>query len=301
MWWIFDFLTLFFLIVVAIFLIEFRSLATKHKHKRCMTAIAVVLGLSWLVIFYGSFIEPKILVVGEEVVELVEDQTESIKVAVLSDIHVGPYKGARWVRYVVERVMTLEPDMIVIPGDFIFKEVDEIEILAPLTDLAAPYGVWAVTGNHDYEDDAAPILVNVLKGLGVQVLENERETIVVGQRELVLAGVSDLWYDGDIDRTLIGVDPEDVVILLSHNPDAVLYDRTSAVDLVIAGHTHGGQIRLPWIGSVPQIPTILGNDYDQGLFDYNDIQLFITSGVGETGPRARLFNPPEINLLTLSL
>ena len=90
------------------------------------------------------------------------------------------------------------------------------------------------------------------------------------------------------------------IILIAHNPDAILYSNADRADLVIAGHTHGGQIRLPWIGSIARIPTILGNDYDKGLFEYGDQQLFITSGVSETGPRARLFNPPVISVLTIS-
>ena len=266
-----------------------------------MMAIAIILGLGWLTVFYGSFIEPKILVVRESAIELSSEPTEQLRVAVVADFHVGPYKGERWVRQVVDRVMALEADLIIMPGDFIFRIKDEVEMLAPIKDLSAPFGVWAVTGNHDYEDDASRVVVETLESYGVVVLENERERIAVGESEVVIAGVSDIWYEGDVERTLVGLEGEEVVLLISHNPDAVLHKTADRADLVIAGHTHGGQIRLPVIGAVPQIPTELGNAFDKGLFSYNDQQLFITSGVGETGPRARLFNPPEINLLTISL
>ena len=87
---------------------------------------------------------------------------------------------------------------------------------------------------------------------------------------------------------------------MSHNPDAVLSEITvEKADLVLSGHTHGGQIRLPWLGSISGMPNILGREYDLGLFDYQGTNLLISAGLGETGPRARLFNPPEIILLNL--
>jgi uncharacterized protein len=254
-----------------------------------------------VVIFYGSFIEVKTLVVTEETIVLSENPTEVLIVGVVADFHLGPYKGKRWAQTVVDELMRYEPDLILLPGDFIFHQADEADLLEPLAGFSAPYGVYAVTGNHDYTDGASPYVIDTLERLGITVLENERIRITVGEKELVLAGVSDLWFEGSTHRAMTGIADEEISILLSHNPDAVLYSNADLADLVIAGHTHGGQIRLPWFGSIAHIPTELGNTYDKGLFFYKDQQLFITSGVGETGPRARLFNPPEVNLLVISL
>ncbi|PJA45920.1 hypothetical protein CO174_01320 [Candidatus Uhrbacteria bacterium CG_4_9_14_3_um_filter_50_9] len=301
MWWVFEIIIFFYLISVGAFLIEVGTQWKHFKRKWFVGCLAVILALGWLTIFYGSFIEVKTLVVTEETIVLSEHPTESLTIAVVADFHLGPYKQERWAQTVVDTLMAHEPDLILIPGDFIFHKATDADMLDPLAELSAPYGVYAVTGNHDYEDQASQYVIDTLMGLGITVLENERERIMIGEKELVLAGISDLWYEGDTHRAMTGVTREEVSILLSHNPDAVLYSNADLADLVIAGHTHGGQIRLPWIGSLVRVPTELGNAYDKGLFEYNQQQLFITAGVGETGPRARLFNPPEINLLTISL
>lgn len=299
MWWVFELVIFFYLIAVGAFFIEIGTSWNTFKRKTFVAAVAVILGCGWLAIFYGSFIEVKTLVVAEETVEIGEAPNQELRAAVVADFHVGPYKKTRWVQMVVDEVMQLEPDIIFMPGDFIFSKGEQADYLEPLADLSAPHGVFAVTGNHDYLDEASQFVIDTLMRHGITVLENERVYLEIGGEEILLAGVSDLWYEGNTHRTLSGVEDEQTVILLSHNPDAILYSNADRADLIISGHTHGGQIRLPWIGALAQVPTDLGNDFDKGLFTYKDQQLFITAGVGETGPRARLFNPPEISLLTI--
>lgn len=301
MWWMFDVVTFFYLIVVGAFFIETATQWKTIRQKKITLAIMSILGLGWISIFYGSFIEPRALVVREQTIGLSEEPTEILRAVVMSDIHLGPYLGTYWVTRVVETIMAQKPDIIFLPGDFIFHIPEEADMLGPLKELFAPYGVYAVTGNHDYEGDGVRYVIETLERLGVKVLENEQERIQVGEKELVLAGVSDLWYEGSTYEALKEVEMADPVILLSHNPDAVLFEKTSLADLVISGHTHGGQIRLPWLGPLSQIPTQLGQSFDKGIFRYADQWLFISAGVGETGPRARLFNPPEINVLTILL
>jgi uncharacterized protein len=300
MWWVFELIIFFYLIVVGAFMIEIGTQWKRFNKKTGVLVIAGILAVGWVAIFYGSFIEPRTLTVDEQHIQIADDPTDEIRVVVMGDIHTGPYRTERWAAEVTEKIMQQNPEMIVLPGDFIFSDPRQAEMLEPLSRLYAPLGVYAVTGNHDYEADGIVQVIDALEGFGIEVLENEVERIQVGDRELVLAGVSDLWYEGDVHSTLADVSDEESVILLSHNPDAVLFSHSDRADLVVSGHTHGGQIRLPWIGSLAPLPTMLGNEYDKGLFDYKDGQLFITAGVGETGPRARLFNPPEINVLTIS-
>jgi uncharacterized protein len=300
MWWLFEVIIFGYLIFGGAFLIDVGTSWDKFRGRSVVLAFASVVMIGWVTIFYGSFIEPRTLVVREQVIDLIEDTETSFTVAVVADLHVGPYKGEAWVQKVVDRTMQLHADIIVIPGDFIFSKAIEADMLEPLGELSAPLGVVAVTGNHDYTDNSQQYVVETLVRLGITVLENESIEISVDDQDIVLAGISDLWFAGQPQETMQGLTEEQLVILLSHNPDAVLYSSVNLADLVIAGHTHGGQIRLPWIGSIARLPTKLGNDYDKGLFDYEDQQLFISAGVSETGPRARLFNPPEINLLTIN-
>jgi len=296
----FEFVIFFFLIVVGAYLIEILIKYKRARRKAWSVFLLLMLGIAWSVIFYGSLVEPRMLVVKEFEVALNEAPAGSIKAAVLSDIHLGPYKKASWAKQVVTQTNALEPDVIFLPGDFIYNVSDQIDMLYPFTDLKAPLGVYAVTGNHDYTDSNVSYVIEALKRYGIVVLENESQVIETDIGPLTLAGINDLWYDGSALTALQGVQEEDNVILLSHNPDVMLSGIAKPADLVVSGHTHGGQIRLPYYGSVSPLPTLLGREYDRWLKTYEDEQLFITVGLGEIGPRARLFNPPEIALLTIN-
>lgn len=303
----FDLVIFFFLIMVGAYLIELvmEKKIRKQENKKISSGayffsflVFYFLALAWFVIFYGSIVEPRWLTVNEYEVVLSDQADSNLRAAVLSDLHLGPYKQEGWARQVVRRINALAPDIIFLTGDFVFERAEQADMLDPLSELEAPLGVYAVTGNHDYRSDEIEYVVSVLERLGIEVLQNESIEI----ENFVLAGVDDIWYDGNVSETLQDLDSNDTVVLLVHNPDAVLSEITvQQADLVISGHTHAGQVRLPWLGSVSEMPNLLGRDYDHGLFDYQGTQLFVTSGLGETGARARLFNPPEIAILNVWL
>ncbi|MBI4280941.1 metallophosphoesterase, partial [Candidatus Uhrbacteria bacterium] len=154
-----------------------------------------------------------------------------------------------------------------------------------------------VLGNHDYLDDAETLRA-MLAAFGVRILKNERVFLGKGNEQVAIVGVDDLWF-GDVDLELarMGISEEMPQILLTHNPDLVFSLKPPPVAAILAAHTHGGQIRLPFIGAVPEIPTSLGRRYARGRFDWNGVPLLITSGLGVTGPRARLLAPPEVMII----
>jgi len=286
--------------MVGAYLVELVVQFKEDKRRRLHAFFFVVLGAAWIIIFYGSIVEPRFITVNEYEVSLSENAESNLRVAIISDLHLGPYKKAGWAGQVVARTNQLEPDQVWLVGDYVFDQAKQAEMLSALSDLKAPQGVYAVTGNHDYQDNNIKMVVEGLEQQGIVVLRNDSVEIGVGSNSFVLAGVDDLWYGGNLSQTLQDLDPDDPIVLLVHNPDAVLSQITlEQADLVVSGHTHGGQIRLPWLGSISNMPNLLGRDYDQGLFDYKGINLLISSGVSETGPRARLFDPPEIVLLDL--
>jgi len=312
-WWIFDAAVFIFLILSGAFLLHLAVDWKSHKKRMRVWLLVLVLAVAWMVIFYGSFIAPLRIVITNQNISFSEQSLDSLKIVVISDLHIGRYKDFSWTRKIVDRVNTLQPDIILLDGDYIFDYSTNVEMLDALTDLHAPEGVFAVTGNHDYDGNRNQDVILKLKELGITVLENEQVLLRPADKNLprlVLVGVSDIWFEGDISLALAGVSEEDQVILLVHNPDAALDKAAGLADLIISGHTHGGQIRLPFIGPIGPIPTHLGQEYDRGLFSSSrrgakfgtpnsNQQLFITSGLGETGARARLFNPPEIALLFL--
>lgn len=291
---VFDAIIYFFLGTTAAYLVHALHFwkVTRSNHWR--TAFFLCFVISWGVIFYGSFIEPRLMVVQQESVQLTDQPAQTLRAVVLSDLHVGPFKKQEWTEKVVEKIQEIKPDIIFLLGDFVVTSAQDIQYLKPLSRLSAPYGVYAVTGNHEYHANAADEVIKALEDSNIEVIENETVNVQINGKILRLAGVSDIWFDGDIQKTMQDTTQEESVILLAHNPDVVLSEVAHKADVVFAGHTHSGQIRLPWIGPVPRIPTHLGRAYDEGWFTYEGLKLFITSGVGESGTRARLFNFPEI-------
>lgn len=295
----FDGLIFSFLLIAGIGVVYYTISFKQSKTKAFNLGMALFLLIAWIVIFYGSFFASRQLIVVEDALALSENGRHEMKVVIVGDIHAGPYKKTGWVEKVVELVNEQSPDLVLLTGDFVYDKASQVEYLTPLTQLSPRFGTYAVTGNHDYRSDEIGVVIKALESFGVEVLENEW-ILLDQEHQLKLVGVSDLWFEADFERAFEEIEDEGLTLLLSHNPDAVLYSAAWKADGIISGHTHGGQIRLPIIGSVPRIPDLLGRAYDKGLFTYKDQWLLITAGVGETGPRARLFNPPEINVLKLS-
>lgn len=324
---IFDTIIAVFLLTDGVVLIWFgwrwRKLAVSGRTAWPTAVICVVLLFSWAVIFYGSFIEPRLLVVHNQEIVIGGNPTEELRAVLISDLHVGPYKKADWVEKVVKKIVELSPDVIFLAGDFVYDDASQAEFLEPLRELKAPLGIFAVLGNHDYDsggekevaaatEERASTIKEKLESLGITVLKNQTRNIQKGEKKLLLLGVNEFWssetlgVSGTLETSPHYENkpwPESHAgfLILSHNPDIVVEanDVIPQNGIVLAAHTHGGQIRLPFLGSVPQIPTHLGNSYDRGLFQYKNTQLFITSGAGEMGPRARLLVPPEIALLKI--
>lgn len=237
-----------------------------------------------------------------------------LRAVVFSDPHMGPFKDARFLRILVERVNRLEPDIILIPGDFVYDEKTPMDMFAPLKELRATHGAFAVMGNHDtgrFHDlrknpfrgtDISDRVTSTLQGLGITVLRQESVELTVDGQRFTIAGTDDVWDDNHevIRPFLANIDPGIPSILLSHSPDVLLLSEHLNARLIISGHTHGGQIRLPVIGPLLPIPSHVGRRYDRGLFRSGDrTQLFITHGTGETMLRSRFFAPPEIVMMDL--
>ena len=300
-WWAFDMMIFGFLIFFAILGAELIAHMRKKGPEPFALGVLALFAVPWLVIFYGSFIEPRILQVNEQYIDIASGNADrEVKMLVIADPHVGPYKGKAWAQKVVDRANTLEAELILMPGDFVFSKTEQIEMLEPFSAFNKP--VYAVLGNHDHQFADAEVVAEQLETYGITMLRDASEAVVFGGGAVAnIVGIDDLWMEPNPVEALSQIQEDQPTILLSHNPDYILDPTADQVDLVISGHTHCGQIRLPWIGPVPPLPTTLGRAWDCGLFDYDGGQLWITPGVGETGPRARLFNPPTIDLLTIKL
>jgi uncharacterized protein len=276
------------------------------RQKRLRISLATILLLLAGVVGWAFFIEPNRLVIRHETLQINNwpTQLSNLKIAVLSDLHVGSaFIDDRKVTTIVERTNQLQPDLIVILGDYIAgngrgSHRVEPEVFAPmLKGLHAPLGVYSVLGNHDWWYDGNKVR-RALEANGIKVLENEVLQIQARGTSLWLVGFADLWTRGQrVNQTIANVPEGQPVIALTHNPD-IFPAVPQRVPLLLAGHTHGGQVRFPFIGAVVQ-SSEYGERYVSGHVFENGHHLFVTTGIGTSIVPVRFGVPPEIVLLTL--
>ena len=326
--WIFDPLIAEILIVSAILFYIIRRDAFIKKNSRlakwpvfsalCLAGLAAV----FLTVAYGSFIEPQIIKINRQDIYL-SNEAKPIKIALISDFHAGVNKKGSFFNRAYGLVEKENPDLVLIAGDVVDISADQTKYLGAIGDLGKKFRTFAVLGNHDAGDgtgydnfslnpEKIRQIINYLKNQNIKVLENIGEKITIAGREIYLGGIKDCYTNKeDVAAAFAGAPKSDVLnplkgapkdiprILLAHEPDIIYEAEKNQIDLTLAAHTHGGQIRLPFYGMVSEPFTELGRYFDKGLFRFGNTQLFITSGLGETGARARLFNPPEIVILNI--
>ena len=256
---------------------------------------------------YASFVEPSRLEVTRATVELpaARDDGRPVRIAVLSDLQFERVTDHE--RAAVDRVLALRPDVILLPGDVhqgtdaVFRE-ELPRIRAMLGRLRAPGGVFFVAGDQEHDGEADLIT----RGTGLRLLEDEIARVRVGGRRLTIAGLNLPYWESQavLDEIERAPGDGDVRIVLGHRPDVVTrLPEPTRVDLVVAGHTHGGQLQLPLVGplfTASKLPRDVGGG---GLHEVGEgRRVFVSRGVGvERGqaPRMRFLAPPEVALLTL--
>jgi predicted MPP superfamily phosphohydrolase len=227
-----------------------------------------------------------------------------LRIVHLSDPHVERTTVRE--RKLVPLVGELHPDLILLTGDYLnlsylYDETAQRDFRALASQLHAPYGVYAVRGSVDSQ----ALTERLFAGLDIVVLENESVRLDIKGQEIYVVGVAcshDLSIDiPRLDQALRGVPPDSFKILLYHSPDLIEAASERGIDLYLAGHTHGGQIRLPLYGAVAT-SSIYGKQYEAGLFQEGRTYLYVSRGLGMEGaaaPRARFLCRPEVAVHTL--
>lgn len=239
------------------------------------------------------------LTVSEAEIEVrgLEAPLDGLTVLLLTDIHAGPLLS-RTLRGVLDRLLPLAPDVILLGGDLVTSRLADLrEHLPALRSLRAPLGVFAVMGNHEYYTGAPEGLREMLEDSGVRVLHNGSALLGSGTARLVLAGIDDLIMGSpDLDAALSAAEGQDPVVLLSHNPDVFPEASRRGVALVLSGHTHGGQVRVP---GLPVLVRMSRYHLDEGRYRLGGSELVVSRGLGVSGLPLRVACPPEACLLTL--
>jgi predicted MPP superfamily phosphohydrolase len=272
--------------------------------------VARFVGRNWARLGYAYHVEPTWLAVNRVEVPIrgLPKALSGLRVAQLSDFHFGPHIPAGYLEGAVGRAAAERPDLIALTGDFIDRGPRHVRAAARLfRGLAAPLGVFAVLGNHDFSvhtargarkyPGLADSVAEALSAEGVTVLRNRGARVERGGAALHVAGVDDLWSGAsDLDAAFDGACPHAPRVLLAHNPRAVEQLGARRADLVLSGHTHGGQINLPVVGRL--LLNRQAKRYAAGLYPLARGHLYVNTGVG-FGWRLRFGVRPELAVFTL--
>ncbi|MEP7284577.1 MAG: metallophosphoesterase [Chloroflexota bacterium] len=226
---------------------------------------------------------------------------DGMTIVQISDWHLGEWMTLKRILVVAQQTNDLKPDVILITGDFLSMTWDDTydEVTAANKALTAPEGIYATFGNHDHWTSAKNAKEAVDAAGTTQLLLNAHVAIQRGSDTLYIAGVDDIWEKkNDLSKALDGIPSDATVILMAHEPDyADEVAQTKRVGLQLSGHSHGGQVRLPFKGAL--VLPFMGEKYDMGLYNVNGMALYVNRGLGMVEPYVRFGCRPEITHFTL--
>jgi len=229
----------------------------------------------------------------------IPESFEGKKIVFITDIHHGPFFSIKRVQKLVERINKLKPDYILMGGDYVHREPKYIEpFFNELRKLEPNDGIYAVLGNHDHWEDAELTRKMMIRN-GIKICDNKSYWVKINNDSIKIGGVGDLWEDAqELDSTIYDLKTMDFSILISHNPDYLEFIQKDLIDFTLSGHTHGGQMTFFGMWA-PMLPSKYGQKYRYGLKQSDDMQSYISSGVGTITPPLRFFCRPEIVLINL--
>ncbi|PAF21999.1 hypothetical protein CHH69_14300 [Terribacillus saccharophilus] len=303
-----------YLIKKGILSIELGKSAFITAKRRCMfvmnknwisaAAGTIVAGVG-LGYMYARHIEPAKLVTKSYTLtsERLPKSFHGLKIVQFSDLHLGYHYSIRKLRRLVRHIQEQQADVIVFTGDFADRPIRlkwKQEIVDCLTTLQAPFGKYWIYGNHDYRDESEAIVAKYMEAGGFTALHNTATFLKRGQEHIVLAGIDDVIRSTpNLHAATRHSDEDSFTILLAHEPDLAENIRHLPVDVQLSGHSHGGQVRIPFYGEVIVPP--YGRRYVDSHYEIGSrpLQVFVSRGVGTTRMPIRFACPPEISILTL--
>lgn len=250
---------------------------------------------------YASFVEPYNYLISETDIFIrdLPQAFEGFRITQVTDVHHSRIVAIEEVQRVIRLAQQTRPDLFALTGDYTSSYRSYIEPCAEaLGHLTAPEGVWAVLGNHDHYTDPE-LTTRALERNHIAVLNNANTLLRRGSDVIQLAGIDDWsWAGADWRRAFYKLDKLIPTVLLSHQPAVLNAGEAQNASLILSGHTHGGQIKLPLVGAPARFAT-KDMQYAQGLFKRGNSQLYVSSGTGVIGLPIRIGVRPEIAVLRL--
>lgn len=252
-----------------------------------------------LLAFYALVGERSLLTTKVQTLNFSDSPQQSIKIVQFTDAHLGEYYTLDQLKKAVEQINDQNPDMVIFTGDLFdissqFDQKDQVS--AALEQINAPLGKFCIFGNRDYGAGGVKTYQALMEKAGFTVLVDEKATVEKNGRRISLYGCDDaLLGNPDPAKLMQNIDQQDFNILISHEPDTVDNYTQYPIDLALSGHSHGGQVILPFYG--PIVKTNLCDTYFKGLYQLDNprrTQLYVSSGLGNTKAPIRFGNVPEI-------
>lgn len=277
----------------------------KHRGRGCLTALIILALIAAAAAFLIKDSRDDLEISRYEVAsQKLPESFDGFKIVQLSDLH-GAEFGEDGME-LVDKVGSLEPDMIALTGDFVTDECDLAAVEKLAARLVKLCPVYFVSGNHEFGSGLAIKVRNILERAGVKYLSNEYLTISRGEDEILLGGVedplayADMLSPDELAQKMNDAAPDAFKILLGHRNYWMTEYPELPVDLIFCGHAHGGLIRIPGVGGLIGTDRRLFPDFDAGQFNNGRYTLIVSRGLGNSVPIPRIFNRPEIVCVELS-
>lgn len=252
---------------------------------------------------YSVYAEPNWLSVERRDVRIpnLPPALAGLRIAHLSDLHASPETNPELIAAAVAACNRERPDLVALTGDYVSNGLGFLPDLAPLASLRAPLGVYGVLGNHDHWSHAPSTIADALSQMGVHMLTNASARVTLRGGGLWIAGVDDVWEKKhDLAAALHGITPGDPTVLLAHEPDFADIAAQHGVRLQLSGHSHGGQVRLPFVGA-PFLPPLAERyPVDLQRVAGGDAWVYTSRGIGNARPAVRFSCRPEVTILRLA-
>jgi predicted MPP superfamily phosphohydrolase len=277
---------------------------TRRSLLKGMLAGTAVLGLAG----YAGLLEPSEVQISRIDIKIkrLPAAFDGFKIALVADLHFGPYTGEDEISHAVRTVNSLDVDAVAVVGDFVSEPLTgkkragaakAAPCAAILAGMKSRHGTFAVLGNHDYGTDPE-FVAEALSSHGIHLLRNTGFAIERDRTRLWFAGINDVLSHADrLDLAVKDIPAGEVSVLLCHEPDFADEASRYGINVQFSGHSHGGQVRLPGIRP-PYLPE-LAQKYYEGYYRVNNLQLYTNRGIGTIGLPFRFFSPPEATLVTL--
>ncbi|WP_084268850.1 metallophosphoesterase [Oceanobacillus damuensis] len=273
--------------------------------KNTLGSLLAFVGISGGTYYYSRNIEPSLLKITEETISSpkIHPSFNNFKIIQFSDTHVGFHYSLNQLEELAIKINSLKPDLILFTGDLV-DEPDHYNwdpgLGSILKSMSATHGKYWIYGNHDHGGYGTEIVQEVMQQSDFHLLQNSSVSIEMENNKITLAGIDDVMLGTpDLEKALQNNDPESFTMLMAHEPDYA--DRASQypIDVQFSGHSHGGQIRLPFIGDL--YTPAFAEKYVQGKYNLNEqkLVLYVNSGIGTTRLPYRFLCKPEIHLYTL--